>query len=70
MIAIQSVSNGVKGIANELTTKGTAANKLFAFSQLQLKTVCELVDGLDVVGETATRVCQAGLGDGGDYPAQ
>ena len=39
LIAIQSVSNGVKGIANELTTKGTAANKLFAFSQLQLKTV-------------------------------
>jgi len=39
LVAIQSVSNGVKGIANELTTRGTAANKLFAFSQLQLKTV-------------------------------
>lgn len=33
LIAIQSVANGVKGIANELTTKGTAANKAFAFIQ-------------------------------------
>lgn len=33
LIAVQSVSNGVKGIANELTTKGTAANKVFAFTQ-------------------------------------
>lgn len=36
LIAIQTISNGVKGIANELTTKGTAANKLFAFSQKQI----------------------------------
>jgi hypothetical protein len=33
LIAVQSVANGVKGIANELTTKGTAANKVFAFTQ-------------------------------------
>jgi predicted nucleic acid-binding Zn-ribbon protein len=33
LIAIQSVANGVKGIANELTTKGTAANKIYAFTQ-------------------------------------
>jgi hypothetical protein len=36
LIAIQSVSNGVKGIANELTTHGTAANKLYAFAQKQV----------------------------------
>lgn len=33
LVAIQSVANGVKGIANELTTRGTAANKLLAASQ-------------------------------------
>jgi hypothetical protein len=33
LIAIQAVSNGAKGIANELTTKGTAANKAFVFVQ-------------------------------------
>jgi hypothetical protein len=33
LIAVQSVSNGVKGIANELTTDGTAANKVYAFTQ-------------------------------------
>lgn len=33
LTAIQNISNGVKGIANELTTKGTAANKAFAFVQ-------------------------------------
>lgn len=37
LVAIQSVSNGLKGIATELTTKGTAANKAFAFAQLQVK---------------------------------
>lgn len=36
LVAIQSVANGVKGIANELTTRGTAANKLFAFVQSQV----------------------------------
>jgi hypothetical protein len=35
LVAIQTVSNGVKGIANELTTRGTAANKAFAFVQTQ-----------------------------------
>jgi DNA repair exonuclease SbcCD ATPase subunit len=30
LIAVQSVANGVKGIATELTTKGTAANILYA----------------------------------------
>jgi hypothetical protein len=33
LVAIQAVANGVKGIANELTTKGTAANKVYAFTQ-------------------------------------
>lgn len=33
LIAIQAVSNGIKGIANELTTRGTAANKIYAFYQ-------------------------------------
>lgn len=36
LMAIQSVSNGVKGIAKELTDKGTFANKLFTFSQNQM----------------------------------
>lgn len=36
LVAVQSVANGVKGIANELTTRGTAANKLYAFSQRQI----------------------------------
>lgn len=33
LVAIQSVANGLKGIANELTTKGTAANKAYALVQ-------------------------------------
>ena len=41
LVAVQSVANGVKGIANELTTRGTAANKLFAFSQMQIKTAMD-----------------------------
>lgn len=41
LVAVQSVANGVKGIANELTTRGTAANKLFAFSQAQLSTAID-----------------------------
>lgn len=36
LLAIQNISNGVKGIANELTTKGTAANKAYTFAQRQL----------------------------------
>lgn len=39
LVAIQSVANGVKGIANELTTKGTAANKAYAFVQAQVSTL-------------------------------
>jgi hypothetical protein len=39
LVAIQSVSNGVKSIANELTTKGTAANKAFALVQRQVNIV-------------------------------
>lgn len=38
LVAVQSVANGIKGIANELTTRGTAANKLYAFAQLQVTT--------------------------------
>jgi hypothetical protein len=33
LIALQTVANGIKGIATELTTRGTAANKLFSFAQ-------------------------------------
>lgn len=36
LVAIQAVANGVKGIANELTTRGTAANKLYAYAQQQV----------------------------------
>lgn len=36
LLALQTLSNGVRGIANELTTKGTAANKLYAFAQKQV----------------------------------
>ncbi|MBK7885467.1 MAG: hypothetical protein IPJ81_18005 [Chitinophagaceae bacterium] len=50
LTAIQSISNGVKGIANELTTRGTAANKLFAFAQLQVKTA------FDVTATSAARL--------------
>lgn len=38
LMAVMSVSNGIKGIAKELTDKGTFANKIYAFSQLQIKT--------------------------------
>lgn len=31
LVAIQSVATGVQGVANELTTKGTAANKAYNF---------------------------------------
>jgi hypothetical protein len=36
LLAIQTTANGVKGIANELTTRGTAANKVYAFAQNQV----------------------------------
>lgn len=36
LLALQTVSNGIKGIATELTTRGTAANKLYAFAQRQV----------------------------------
>ncbi|MDF2189282.1 hypothetical protein [Paraflavitalea sp. CAU 1676] len=36
LVAIENVANGVRGIANELTTKGTAANKAYAFVQGQV----------------------------------
>jgi len=39
LVAIQSVANGVKGIANELTTKGTAANKAYAFVMDNVRTI-------------------------------
>jgi hypothetical protein len=41
LVAIQTISNGVKGIANELTTKGTAANKAYAFAQRQVALVMD-----------------------------
>jgi hypothetical protein len=36
LVAVQSIANGVKGIATELTKEGTAANKLYAFAQNQV----------------------------------
>lgn len=39
LIAVQSVSNGIKGIANELTTKGTLANKAYSLIQAQVAIV-------------------------------
>jgi hypothetical protein len=36
LIALQTVSNGIKGIATELTTRGTLANKIYAFAQNQV----------------------------------
>lgn len=39
LVAVQSLSNGVKGIATELTTKGTAANKAYAFVTAQVGVV-------------------------------
>jgi hypothetical protein len=50
LTAIQSISNGVKGIATELTTKGTFANKIFAFSQTQVATA------FDVTATAAARL--------------
>lgn len=41
LVAVQSVANGVKGIANELTTRGTAANKAYAFAQRQVAIVTD-----------------------------
>jgi hypothetical protein len=41
LTAVTSFANGVKGIANELTTRGTAANKVYAFAQLQVKTAMD-----------------------------
>lgn len=41
LVAVQSVANGVKGIANELTTRGTAANKAYAFVQRQVAIVTD-----------------------------
>lgn len=35
LVAIENVANGVRGVANELTTKGTAANKLYTYVQRQ-----------------------------------
>lgn len=55
LVAVQSVANGVKSIANELTTKGTAANKVFAFVQGLVST------SLDKSAASATRL-KAALG--------
>lgn len=39
LVAIQNISNGVRQIATDLTTKGSAANKAFAFVQAQVAIV-------------------------------
>jgi hypothetical protein len=36
LMAIQNISNGIRQIANDLTTRGTAANKLYAFVEAQV----------------------------------
>lgn len=36
LVAIQNISNGVRQIATDLTTRGTAANKAYAFAQAQV----------------------------------
>ncbi len=36
LVAVQALANGVREIANQLTEKGTAANKLYAFAQKQI----------------------------------
>lgn len=36
LVAIQNVANGVRQIATDLTTKGSAANKAYAFAQTQV----------------------------------
>ncbi|MFO7257941.1 MAG: hypothetical protein DIU61_009610 [Bacteroidota bacterium] len=36
LVAIQSVANGIRGVAHELTSRGTAANKAYAFVQKQV----------------------------------
>jgi hypothetical protein len=36
LVAIENVANGTRGVANELTTRGTAANKVYAFFQAQV----------------------------------
>lgn len=41
LVAIQSVSNGLKGIATELTTKGTAANRVYAAVQVLVATATD-----------------------------
>lgn len=55
LVAVQSVANGVKGIANELTTKGTAANKVYAFTQGLVSTALDKSAG-------AAKRFQAALG--------
>lgn len=60
LVAIQSIANGVKGIANELTTRGTAANKLYAFTQKQISTAMDTTVG----AATRLRAALIGIGIG------
>jgi len=41
LVAIQSISNGVKGIGNELTTRGTAANLVYTVGQRAFATATD-----------------------------
>lgn len=41
VVAIQSIANGIKGIANELTTRGTAANKAYNYVMTQFSVVTD-----------------------------
>jgi|GEM_PF-1661634 len=36
LVALENFANGVRGVSNELTTKGTAANKAYSFAQAQV----------------------------------
>lgn len=61
LVAIQSVSNGVKGIANELTTRGTAANKAYAFFETQKALALDRSAAASVRLAAATKLIGIGL---------
>lgn len=50
LVAIQNIANGVQQLAQDLTKKGTAANKIYAFVQAQLATI------MDSTAKASTRL--------------
>lgn len=65
LVAIQSVSNGVKGIANELTTKGTAANIAYSAVQKLVATSTDQTAAATARLSAATKLLFGGLIIGG-----